>query len=77
MTPPKGSKTADGYELQWGTNGESRVSSSSLYLLLTTPVVVLGHYAFTEALLPVIVATAAVSPPAACRIVNTSSSAHM
>jgi len=31
MTPPDGSKTSDGYELQWGTNGKS---SLHFFLLL-------------------------------------------
>lgn len=57
MTPPRGSLTSDGYELQWGTN-------------------VLGHYIFTETLLPTLISTAANKPPGTVRIITTSSSAH-
>lgn len=57
MTPPADSKTADGIELQWGTN-------------------CLGHFLFTETLLPTLKATAADSPAGSVRIITVSSSAH-
>ncbi|KAG8742088.1 hypothetical protein FRC10_002024 [Ceratobasidium sp. 414] len=58
MVPPVGEKTADGYDLQFGTN-------------------VLGHYFFTNLLLPTLIHTAKNSPLARghARVINTSSSA--
>ena len=38
---------------------------------------VLGHFFFTKLLLPVLIATAQVSPDGKVRVVNTSSSTHM
>lgn len=55
MTPPAGSKTLDGFEMQWGTN-------------------VLGHFVFTEGLIPTLVATARKTGDV--RIVFTSSLSH-
>lgn len=57
MTPPNGSKSSDGFELQWGTN-------------------VLGHFVFTETLIPLLKSTAKQAPTNSVRIITTSSSAH-
>jgi len=52
--PPVDLLTADGYDLQFGTN-------------------VLGHYYFTNQLLPLLLATAKVSQDGQVRVVNVSS----
>ncbi|GBE88955.1 Uncharacterized oxidoreductase [Sparassis crispa] len=54
MTPPKGSQTESGIELQFATN-------------------VLGHYALTRYLLPVLLRTAAAAPDGTVRVVNVAS----
>jgi len=54
MTPPQGSKSAQGYELQLATN-------------------CLGPFLFTRLLQPVLVKTAALSPPGAVRVLFTGS----
>jgi len=58
MIPPIEQLTADGYDLQFGTN-------------------VLGHYYFTQLLLPILQHTATLSPNEKARIVITSSSGAM
>ncbi|KAI1790008.1 NAD(P)-binding protein [Ganoderma leucocontextum] len=55
MWPPVDMLTADGYDLQFGTN-------------------VLGHFYFTELLMPALIAGAKTSPDGRARIVTTSSS---
>ncbi|KZS99459.1 NAD(P)-binding protein, partial [Laetiporus sulphureus 93-53] len=58
MTPPKEQLTADGYDLQFGTN-------------------VIGHFLFTELLMPALFAGAQSSPDHHARIITTSSGAAM
>jgi hypothetical protein len=55
MFPPEGSKTSDGYELQFGTN-------------------VIGHFAFTQVLEPLLAKTGKSQPPGSVRLVWVSSS---
>ena len=55
MRPPLNLLTADGYDLQWGTN-------------------VVGHWYFTELLMPALIAGAASSPDHHARVVTLSSS---
>jgi retinol dehydrogenase-12 len=55
MSPPDGSKTKDGYELQLGTN-------------------TIGHFALTQALLPILLSTAEQTHNV--RVVHVSSNAH-
>jgi NAD(P)-dependent dehydrogenase (short-subunit alcohol dehydrogenase family) len=55
MFPPEGSKTSDGYELQFGTN-------------------VIGHFAFTQVLEPLLARTGRSQPPGSVRLVWVSSS---
>jgi len=55
MFPPNGSKTSDGYELQFGTN-------------------VIGHFAFTQVLEPLLAKTGKSQPPGSVRLVWVSSS---
>jgi retinol dehydrogenase-12 len=50
MFPPEGSKTSDGYELQFGTN-------------------VIGHFAFTQVLEPLLAKTGKSQPPGSVRLV--------
>lgn len=57
MFPPDGSKTKDGYEMQFGTN-------------------TIGHYAFTSRLIPLLLKTAKMSPPASVRVIWVASSGH-
>lgn len=58
MVPPIDMTTADGYDLQFGTN-------------------VVGHFLFTELLMPALLAGVQTSPDHHSRIVTTSSSAAM
>ncbi|KAH8929976.1 NAD(P)-binding protein [Atractiella rhizophila] len=58
MTPPNGSRTSDGYEMQFGTN-------------------VLGHFAFTIPLLPLLEATVPLNKPGAVRIIQLSSAGNL
>ncbi|EGO20387.1 hypothetical protein SERLADRAFT_477926 [Serpula lacrymans var. lacrymans S7.9] len=57
MIPPIEQLTADGYDLQFGTN-------------------VLGHFFFTQLLLPLLLSSAQSSPDGKVRVVNTSSAGH-
>lgn len=82
MVPPAHLKTADGYDLQFGTNGQRADQApppSILPLTWARVVAVLGHFAFTTALLPVLLATAKKEKPKGgfVRVINTSSSAHL
>ncbi|OBZ71391.1 ATP phosphoribosyltransferase [Grifola frondosa] len=56
MSPPMDTLTADGYDLQFGTN-------------------VLGHFFFTELLIPALIAGKETSPDHHTRVITTSSSA--
>ncbi|OSX56498.1 hypothetical protein POSPLADRAFT_1159937 [Postia placenta MAD-698-R-SB12] len=58
MVPPIDMTTADGYDLQFGTN-------------------VVGHFLFTELLMPALLAGVQTSPDHHARIITTSSSAAM
>ncbi|EJD04776.1 NAD-binding protein [Fomitiporia mediterranea MF3/22] len=58
MYPPIEQLTADGYDLQFGTN-------------------VLGHFYFTQLLIPVLLETARASSDSHVRVVTTSSLGHM
>ena len=58
MIPPIKDLTADGYDLQFGTN-------------------VLGHFYFTQLLLPLLIESAKTSPDGKARVINTSSSGHL
>ncbi|KAJ2929759.1 hypothetical protein H1R20_g7320, partial [Candolleomyces eurysporus] len=62
MVPPMDDLTADGYDLQFGTN---------------TLVDVPGHFYFTKLLLPALLKGAKSSPDGTARVVNTSSSASL
>lgn len=78
MYPPVDRLTADGYDLQFGTNviGKSpAISSQSIPPI--TPLHSSGHYYFTKLLLPMMIATAKTTPDGKARIVNTSSSGHV
>jgi len=81
MNPPNGSNTADGYELQFGTNGISVPPFLALQIRLTDHYIftVLGHFVFTIAVLPVLLKTAKElkSQGGFVRVINTSSSMHM
>ncbi|KAI0769385.1 NAD-P-binding protein [Trametes elegans] len=57
MFPPVEQLTADGYDLQFGTN-------------------VLGHFYFTQLLIPVLLSGASHSPDGRARVINTSSNGH-
>jgi len=57
MWPSSELLTADGYDLQFGTN-------------------VLGHFYFTQLLLPLLISTAKTSPDGKARVVTSSSMAH-
>ena len=77
MVPPIEQLTAQGYDLQFGTNvlGRSTViwHHPPLYLTLFY----LGHFYFTKLLLPALLAGTKTSPDGKARIVNVSSSGHL
>ncbi|KAH7912544.1 hypothetical protein BJ138DRAFT_1148135 [Hygrophoropsis aurantiaca] len=58
MFAPIKDVTADGYDLQFGTN-------------------VLGHFYFTQLLMPTLISTAKASPDKKARVINVSSSMHV
>lgn len=77
MTPPIEQLTADGYDLQFGTNVLGKLS-----LILYHPAADCfwnppGHFYFTKLLLPTLIATAKTSPDGKARVVNTSSLGHI
>ncbi|KAF5337815.1 hypothetical protein D9758_015699 [Tetrapyrgos nigripes] len=71
--------TAQGYDLQWGTNvlGPSYFASWSInaisYRVLLSSI---GHFYLTKLLLPILISTAEKNPDGKARVVNTSSSGH-
>ena len=74
--PPIEQLTAQGYDLQFGTNVLGK-STKMVLAVAPYPILRLGHFYFTKLLLPTLLATAKVSPDGKVRVVNTSSSAHM
>ena len=76
MVPPIEQVTAQGYDLQFGTNalGMSLKSNGSCRTLLCSTS--LGHFYFTKLLLPTLLAAAKTSPDCKARIINTSSIVH-
>jgi retinol dehydrogenase 12 len=79
MHPPVEQMTTDGYDMQFGTNvlGELWVGIS-VYLHASDTIVRIGHWFFTESLLPALIAGAKTSPDGFARVVTTSSSgAHL
>ena len=74
MVPPVDRLTADGYDLQFGTNVLG--ASFRIQGILPHPFRK-GHYYFTKLLLPTMIATAKATSEGKARIVNTSSSGHL
>ncbi|KAF7796355.1 hypothetical protein EIP86_007532 [Pleurotus ostreatoroseus] len=58
MQPPIEMMTADGYDVQFGTN-------------------VLGHFYFTQQLMPLLLSTAKTTPSGKVRVINVSSMGHL
>ena len=74
MIPPIEQKTADGYDLQFGTNVLGTMSVCFVSFVALN-IVFTGHFYFTELLLPALAAGAKTSPDGYARVVTTSSSA--
>lgn len=75
MAPPIDKLTADGYDLQYGTNV---LGPSSFHPLLDYAHRLTGHFLFTELLVPALAAGAHSTADKHSRIVTTSSAgAHM
>lgn len=72
MFPPIEQLTADGYDLQFGTN----VLGASSHPFLFQRSCATGPYYFTQLLLPTLVATAKTTSDGKARIVTTASSGH-
>jgi NAD(P)-dependent dehydrogenase (short-subunit alcohol dehydrogenase family) len=74
MWTPIEQLTADGYDLQFGTNvlGMTIPIPQGYVISLASP----GHFYFTKLLLPTLVATAKTSPDGKTRVVNTASIVH-
>lgn len=78
MVPPVEQVTADGYDLQFGTNClGSYFRCFGLSFSLSDACYDLGHFYFTRLLLPTLVETAKATPDQKVRVVTTSSSTHM
>ena len=75
MFPPIEQVTADGHDLQFGTNVIG--TSTSLKLPRAPTLFYTGHYYFTKLLLPTMIATAKTTLDGKARIVNTSSAGHL
>ena len=76
MYPPIDQLTADGYDLQFGTNVLGTLSprlNHSIHQVCSGT----GHYYFTKLLLPTMIATAKRASDGKARIVNTSSVGHL
>lgn len=75
MAPPVADVTAQGYDLQFGTNtlGRSR-RPYDIHVEVNEGFV--GHFYFTKLLLPTLLATAKASPDGKARVINVSSAAH-
>jgi retinol dehydrogenase-12 len=75
MFAPIDQVTADGYDLQFGTNVIGAAYSSQHGHRLSLRILI-GHFYLTKLLLPVLISTAKTSPEGTVRVVNTSSVAH-
>jgi NAD(P)-dependent dehydrogenase (short-subunit alcohol dehydrogenase family) len=75
MFPPIEQITADGYDLQFGTNvlGLSLPFSPHDSVMIN---ILQGHFYFTKLLLPTLLSTAKSSPDKTARVINTSSMGH-
>ena len=78
MVPPIEQLTAQGYDLQFGTNVLGKSTWMPYFPFVRCYILVrLGHFYFTKLLLPTLLATAKISPDGRVRIVNTSSMGHV
>ncbi|KAH0836337.1 hypothetical protein J3R83DRAFT_7889 [Lanmaoa asiatica] len=76
MFPPIERLTADGYDLQFGTNVLGTLFPAQ-GILPTIPTLRTGHHYFTKLLLPTMIATAKTTSDGKTRVVTTSSSGHL
>lgn len=72
MTPPRELVTADGYDLQFGTNVIGTFAFLKYASVLNSQVVQ-GHFLFTELLMPALIAGKDTSPDKHARVITTSS----
>jgi len=75
MVPPIEQVTAQGYDLQFGTNVIGVLSHN--FRRISQPDIVLGHFYFTTLLIPALLAGAKSSPDGKARVLNTSSFASL
>ena len=75
MVPPIEQVTAQGYDLQFGTNVVGALSHNSQRT--SQPDIVLGHFYFTTLLIPALLVGAKSSSDGKARVVNTSSFASL
>jgi retinol dehydrogenase-12 len=75
MAPPVADVTAQGYDLQFGTNTLGR-SQRPYVIRVGVNGRFVGHFYFTKLLLPTLLATAKASPNGTARVINVSSAAH-
>lgn len=76
MFPPVEQLTADGYDLQFGTNVLGPCTRPSRDGGLTDHPLAAGHFYLTQLLIPVLLSGASHSPEGRVRVINTSSTAH-
>jgi retinol dehydrogenase-12 len=77
MWPSIEQTTADGYDLQFGTNVLGEALPNYVVIVYNRIYCAIGHFYFTKLLLPTLIATAKTSPEGKARIVNTSSMGHL
>jgi retinol dehydrogenase-12 len=73
MYSPIDQLTADGYDLQFGTN----VIGMRFVLFRIFLMVLPGHFYFTQLLLPLMISTARASPDGIARVITVSSMGHL
>lgn len=77
MATPIDSLTADGYDLQFGTNVLGMSPLKAMCLAEPLGCCRTGHFLFTQLLLPTLISTAVGCDGVKGRIVNSSSGAHV